>query len=254
MKTVVIIPARLNSTRLPKKVLLELNEKTIIQRVYEQCLKATFIDGVYIATDSHEIKTICEQFTKNIIMTDKSHQSGTDRIAEAAEKIECDFVINVQGDEPFIQPDVIDKLAQAAIEKNEDMVSVMHKINTLEDLRNPNVVKVVVDQHHNALYFSRSVLPFPRDDYVKELNNSTSLVEKYSFYRHLGIYAYKKTFLLKYAKMQPSTLEKIEKLEQLRVIENGYKIKMLISTKAITGIDTIEDYKRVKQLLDEIKK
>ena len=251
MKKVVIIPARLNSTRLPKKVLLELDGKTIIQRVYEQCLKANLIDEVYIATDSHEIKIICEQFTKNIIMTDTMHQSGTDRIAEAVKKIDCEFIINVQGDEPFIQPDVIDKLTQTITEKKEVMASVMHKINSLEDLHNPNVVKVVVNQDKNALYFSRSVLPFPRDDYIKEFNNDPSLLDKYCFYRHLGIYAYKRTFLLKYAKMQSSTLEKIEKLEQLRVIENGYGIKMILTEKSIIGIDTIEDFNKVKRLLNE---
>ncbi|MDB4497594.1 3-deoxy-manno-octulosonate cytidylyltransferase, partial [Flavobacteriaceae bacterium] len=240
MKKVIIIPARLNSSRLPKKVLLDLNGKTVLQRVYEQCLKVKNVDEVYIATDSLEIKKVCETFTNHVIITKSTHQSGTDRIGEAISSIDCDIVINVQGDEPFIEPSLIEALVNSFSNSEISMSSAMSKINNVKDLQNSNVVKVVVDHHNNALFFSRSLLPFPRD--VKEISIAKEVLEKYQFLRHIGIYGYRKDFLLKFVNMEQSYLEKVEKLEQLRALENGFKIKMIEAESSLIGIDTQEDY------------
>ena len=240
MKKVIVIPARLDSSRLPKKVLLDLNGKTVLQRVYEQCLKVKNVDGVYIATDSFEIKEVCETFTDNVIITKSTHQSGTDRIGEAISSIDCDIVINVQGDEPFIEPSLIEALVNSFSNSEISMSSAMSKINNVKDLQNSNVVKVVVDSQNNALFFSRSMLPFPRD--VKEISSSVEVLEKYQFFRHIGIYGYRKDFLLNFVNLEQSYLEKIEKLEQLRALENGFKIKMIETDSSLLGIDTREDY------------
>ena len=240
MKKVIVIPARLDSSRLPKKVLLDLNGKTVLQRVYEQCLKVKNVDEVYIATDSLEIKEVCETFTDNVIITKSTHQSGTDRIGEAISSIDCDIVINVQGDEPFIEPSLIEALVNSFSNSEISMSSAMSKINNVKDLQNSNVVKVVVDSQNNALFFSRSMLPFPRD--VEEISSSNEVLEKYQFFRHIGIYGYRKEFLLHYVNMEQSPLEKIEKLEQLRALENGFKIKMIETDSRLMGIDTREDY------------
>ena len=251
MKFIVVIPARLNSTRLPNKVLLDLKGKTVVQRVYEQCKRATNIDEIYIATDSPKVKESCESFTKNIIMTDDTHNSGTDRIAQAVKSIDCDVVINVQGDEPFIEPSLIEKIANSFIDTDTMMSSALHKIKKVEDLKNNNVVKVTVDKNNNALYFSRSIIPHHRDEWDTLLNHHIAIPEPLKFYRHLGIYGYTKDFLLNYSNMEESYLERLEKLEQLRVLENGYKIKMIEIDYNSIGIDTEEDYKKALELLDE---
>jgi len=249
MKKIVVIPARLNSSRLPNKVLLDLKGKTVLQRVYEQCLKAKNIDEVYIATDNNIIKESCEKFTRNVLMTKDTHQSGTDRIAEAIENIDCDIIVNVQGDEPFIQSELIDRLVIALEHKDINMTSAMHKINFIEELKNHNVVKVTVNTKNDALYFSRSIIPHYRDEWDNLLNHHTVISEALKFYRHLGIYGYKKDFLLKYSNMEESYLERVEKLEQLRVLENGYKIKMIETDYNSIGIDTQEDYKKALELI-----
>ena len=240
MKKVIIIPARLDSSRLPKKVLLDLKGKTVIQRVYEQCLKVKNVDGVYIATDSIEIKEVCETFTDKVVITKSTHQSGTDRIGEAVSAIDCDIVINVQGDEPFIEPSLIEALVNSFSNSDISMSSAMSKINNIKDLQNTNVVKVVTDLYNNALFFSRSLIPFPRD--VKEISTAKEVLGKGQFYRHIGIYGYRKDFLLKFVNMEQSYLEKVEKLEQLRALENGFKIKMIEANSSLIGIDTREDY------------
>lgn len=240
MKKVIVIPARIDSSRLPKKVLLDLKGRTVIQRVYEQCLKVANIDAVYIATDSNEIKEVCNSFTDDVIITKSTHQSGTDRIGEAVALIDCDIVINVQGDEPFIDPTLIEELVNSFENSEISMSSAMSKIDDVNDLQNRNVVKVTVDNQNNALYFSRALIPFPRDH--KELLISNKELEKFPVYRHIGIYGYRKEFLLDYIKMNQSYLEKVEKLEQLRALENGFKIKMIEAKHSLSGIDTQEDY------------
>ena len=240
MFRIIVIPARLDSSRLPKKVLLDLKGKTVIQRVYEQCLKVKNIDGVYIATDSSEIEEVCRSFTNDIILTKSTHQSGTDRIGEAVAGIDCDIVVNVQGDEPFIDPNLIEELVHSFDNDQVSMASAMSKIENIKDLQDPNVVKVVVDTQNNAIYFSRAPIPFPRDH--QEIIHSNEEQKKHNFFRHIGIYGYQKDFLAKYIKMDQTNLEKLEKLEQLRVIENGFKIKMIEAASSLVGIDTQEDY------------
>ena len=251
MKTIIVIPARLNSTRLPNKVLLDLKGKTVVQRVYERCIKAKNIDEVYIATDSVEVKESCEKFTSNIIMTKDTHESGTDRIAEAVQNIDCDVVINVQGDEPFIDIELIEELANS-FDKDTKMVSAMHKISLVKDLKNSNVVKVTIDKNMNALYFSRSIIPHHRDEWESLLNHHETIPEPLKFYRHLGIYGYTKDFLIKYSQLEQSYLERLEKLEQLRVLENGFDIKMIETKYNSIGIDTKEDYEKALEILNDI--
>jgi 3-deoxy-manno-octulosonate cytidylyltransferase (CMP-KDO synthetase) len=195
---------------------------------------------VYIATDSVEIKEICETFTNNVIITKSIHKSGTDRIGEAVSAIDCDIVINVQGDEPFIEPSLIEALVNSFSNSEISMSSAMSKINNVKDLQNTNVVKVVTDLHNNALFFSRSLIPFPRD--VKEISTANEVLEESQFFRHIGIYGYRKDFLLHFVNLEQSYLEKVEKLEQLRALENGFKIKMIEASSSLIGIDTQEDY------------
>lgn len=242
---VVIIPARLASSRLPNKVILDLGGKSIIQRVYEQAKKASTIDEVYIATDSDQIAGICSAFTENIIMTRADHPTGTDRIAEAIGALDAKIVINVQGDEPFIDPDVIDELGDRIERFGVPMATVASRIQWVEDLLNPNIVKVTIDSHKNALYFSRSVIPYAREIKWQEFEK---IPEEMIYYRHFGIYAYQKHFLMGYAAMTPTSLEKTERLEQLRALENGYTISVVITDRQSIGIDTEEDLQKARKI------
>lgn len=249
MKVVVIIPARLGSSRLPGKVLADICDKPMVQHVYEAALKATQIESVYIATDSKEVQKVCEEFTKNIIMTSTTHESGTDRLAEAVGQIECDGVINVQGDEPLIDPELIDTLALKLSSESTKMVSAMHKIIQTQELKSPNAVKVTVDKNMNALYFSRSIIPHHRDNWDTLINHHEKIPEPLIFYKHIGIYGYTKNFLRQYAAMAQSYLEKLEKLEQLRVLENGHNIRMVETEYVPVGVDTQADLEQVREIM-----
>jgi len=250
MKSIIVIPARLNSSRLANKVLLDLKGKTVVQRVYEQCMKVKNIGAVYIATDSQVVLKACQAFTENIIMTQDTHESGTDRIAEAVMQLDCDIVINVQGDEPFIEPQLIEEMVEALINNpTHVMCSAMHRIEQVGELKNPNVVKVTVNNNNEALYFSRSIIPHHRDEWDALLQHHSKVPEALNFYRHLGLYGYTKDFLLKYSNMQVSYLERLEKLEQLRVLENGFKIKMIKTNYNSIGIDTQSDYEKALAIL-----
>lgn len=249
MKTVVIIPARLGSSRLPNKVILDICGKPMVQHVYEAAKKATNIVEVYIATDSVEVQEKCKIFTSNIIMTSKEHESGTDRLAEAVANIECDNVINVQGDEPLIDPKLIEELATTLESTEIMMASAMHKIETTTELKSPNAVKVTVTKTNEALYFSRSIIPHHRDNWEALLNHHETIPEPLKFFKHIGIYGYTKEFLLKYSGMEQTYLEKLEKLEQLRVLENGYKITMIETKYIPVGVDVQEDLEQVRELM-----
>jgi 3-deoxy-manno-octulosonate cytidylyltransferase (CMP-KDO synthetase) len=248
VKNVIIIPARLASTRLKNKVILDLDGKSVVQRAYEQALKASKVDAVYIATDSDVIIEHCKSFTDNVVMTSQSHDSGTDRVAEVVSSLECENIVNVQGDEPFMEPSLIDAIFEA-LESGSEMVSAMHKISVVDDLINPNIVKVIVDKSYNSIYFSRSVIPHHRDEWETLINHHKSIPEPLNFYRHLGIYGYKKDFLLYFTSLEPTYLERIEKLEQLRVVENGHKIKMVETNYNSIGIDTEEDYQKAIDII-----
>ncbi len=238
MKILCVIPARYASTRLPGKPLADIVGKPMIQHVYERSAQATIPQQVVVATDDEKVFQAVQQFGGKVVMTSSEHQTGTDRLAEVASKYaEVDVIINVQGDEPLINPKVIDELAQEFLNDTAlQMASVMSIMDT-EDYQNPNAVKVVTDLNNNALYFSRSLLPYPR------------VAGKANVYKHIGIYAYKKDFLLKFAKLEPTPLEQSESLEQLRALENGYKIKMIKTKSKFIGVDSIEDLQTVNELL-----
>ena len=238
MKILCVIPARYASTRLPGKPLADIVGKPMIQHVYERSAQATIPQQVVVATDDEKVFQAVQQFGGKVVMTSSEHQTGTDRLAEVASKyVEVDVIINVQGDEPLIDPKVIDELAQEFLNDTAlQMASVMSIMDT-EDYQNPNAVKVVTDLNNNALYFSRSLLPYPR------------VAGKANVYKHIGIYAYKKDFLLKFAKLEPTPLEQSESLEQLRALENGYKIKMIKTKSKFIGVDSIEDLQTVNKLL-----
>jgi len=251
MKKIIVIPARLSSTRLPNKVLLDLKGKTILQRVYEQCLK---VNGVFvlIATDSQKVKKSCLKFTQNVIMTSDEHKSGTDRITEAINGLDYEAVVNVQGDEPFISPLLIERLFKTLETERVQVVTACKRVSTFEDLFDSNIVKLVKDYENNALFFSRSCIPHIRDKsqlFVDEKN----FFENSIFYKHVGVYGYKKDFLTKYPTLVKSNLEKLEMLEQLRILESGFKIKVLESKFESIGIDTKDDYKKaIKKIENDI--
>ena len=248
MKKIIIIPARLNSSRLPKKLLLDLCGKTILRRVYEQCTKVNSVK-VYIATDSVLIKNEASSFTKNIIMTKASHISGTERVVEAASNIDYDMIVNVQGDEPFIKPKLIEDLFNS-LEKSDTIISsVMQRIKKKKDLVNPNCVKVITDKNNDAICFSRSIIPHIKEDVEKVWDNNGIIYDRFNFYKHIGVYGYKKNFLDSYLKLKKSSLENLERLEQLRVIENGIRINMIETKYNSLSIDTIEDYKYALELI-----
>mgnify|MGYP006273305137 FL=1 len=244
----VVIPARLASTRLPGKLLLNLAGKPVIQRTYEQVQRAPVINHIFIATDSEEIAAACKTFTHRVIMTRNDHQSGTDRIAEAARHLSSSFIINVQGDEPFMDPDIVSKLALLLKESNARMVSGMGLITNETDLMNPAVVKVVVNEQQEALYFSRSPIPWHRDSF--SFSNPLPLPAEVPYFRHYGIYGYQRNFLLQYSQWPQGKLEQVEKLEQLRVLENGFNIKMLRIDKPIFGIDTPADLEKARHFIN----
>ena len=243
MNPIIIIPARLTSQRLPHKVLLDLHGKPMIQRVYEQARQAQRIHQVYIATDSNEIRAACQRFTDRIIMTRTDHPSGTDRLAEAAASLDASAIINVQGDEPFIDPALIDQLAEQLTDPAVPMVTAAFRIRSVADFTDPALVKVVMDEQQRALYFSRSPVPFPRQ---LNLLDVKTLPDDFCAYGHLGIYGYQKDFLLRYAALPPTYLEQTERLEQLRVLENGHAIRIIEANQPSLGIDTPEDLQKAR--------
>ena len=244
MNFIGIIPARYESTRFPGKPLALINNKPMIQWVYENVSKA--LEHVWVATDDDRIFNAVEGFGGNAIKTLSSHQSGTDRCAEAAQKLEdnikFDVVINVQGDEPFIHPKQIE-LLKSCFGNDTDIATLVKKIETQEELFNPNRPKVVIDTQQNALYFSRSPIPFVRGEEEKSWHL------KNNFWAHIGMYAYKTEVLQKITKLKPSALELTESLEQLRWLENGFQIKTAETAHQSIGIDTPEDLENALQLL-----
>ena len=242
MRVLCVIPARYDSTRLPGKPLADIAGKPMIQRVYERAATAKMPELVVVATDDARVLAAMESFGGKALMTAKDHPTGTDRLAEVAGVYDnYDVIINVQGDEPLIAPEIIDALAAAFTEEPElKMATVMTEIEDAEK-NNPNNVKVVTDKNGYALYFSRSLIPYPRTAGVVPV------------YKHIGMYAYRRDFLLAYAKMQPTPLEQSESLEQLRALENGYRIKVIKTDCKFVGVDTPEDLARVNAIYKEIE-
>lgn len=258
MGFIVVIPARHASTRLPGKMLLSLDGKPMIRHVYERASESG-AERVIVATDHQAIVDAVEAFSGEVILTAESHQSGTDRIAEVVEKLEIEddaTIVNVQGDEPLIEPDLINGVA-TNLQMNQDssISTVCVPIKSAQELHNPNIVKVVMDNNNVALYFSRAVIPWPRDKYNQKewseiLQDDIADVDA-TFYRHVGIYAYKAKFIKTYVKLPPSPLEETEALEQLRALSNGYRISVLpVSDAGGIGVDTQEDYDKVREIIE----
>ena len=235
MNFVAFIPARYAATRFPCKLMQLLSNKTIIRHVYENTLRTGLFNEVVVVTDSETIyKEIISHGGKALISR-REHESGSDRIAEAVTGMDADVIVNVQGDEPFIQKEPLEKLIRLFDDPFVKVASLMRKISK-EEAANPNNVKVVVDKYNNALYFSRSVIPFDRNS-------------EPNYFLHVGVYAYRKDVLLSFTKWPPSVLEQTERLEQLRYLENGIKIKMAETDYINIAIDTPEDLERAEKLL-----
>ena len=233
MSVIAVIPARYASTRFPGKLLAKKTGKYLIQHVYEQVCRAGLVDSVLIATDDERIGIACDEFGARWRMTRTDHQSGTDRIAEVAAELDVDIIVNVQGDEPEIEPGNIDCLIELLrSDKKADMATLASVFAPNEDIDNPNVVKVVTNRQGHALYFSRWAIPYKRD------KDSERPVYK----KHIGIYAYRKEVLLKLSKLETSPMESAEKLEQLRALENGMTIAVAEVEHSAVGIDTPEQY------------
>lgn len=243
MKFMAIIPARYASTRFPGKPLAVLGGKTVIQRVYEQV--SSLLDEVYVATDDERIFQAVEAFGGRAVMTRSDHKSGTDRIEEAAEKIgsQADVIINVQGDEPFIQPSQIKTLMQLFDAPETQIGTLGKRFENIEGVENPNSPKIVTDNRGFALYFSRSPIPFVRG------KERSEWLANYPFLKHLGIYAYRREVLREVTQLPQGNLEKAESLEQLRWLENGYRIRVGLTDVETVGIDTPEDLKRAEEFL-----
>ncbi|MFQ3593694.1 MAG: 3-deoxy-manno-octulosonate cytidylyltransferase [Gemmataceae bacterium] len=244
MSAAIVIPARYGSTRLPAKPLLAETGKPLIQHVYERACQATRAQQVLVATDDVRILEAVEAFGGRGVLTRADHVSGTDRIAEAARHLDAELIVNLQGDEPLIDPASLDHVIGLL---QDDPQAVMATLATplreAEAYRSPNVVKVVCDQNGHALYFSRAPIPFGRDA-EPELRSCPPVV-----LQHVGLYAYRRAFLFRFAALPPSRLEQIEKLEQLRALEAGVRIRVGLTAQATLGVDTLEDYHRFVALV-----
>ena len=241
MKIVAVIPARYASTRFPAKLMQDLGGQTVISRTYEAAVNTRLFDDVFVVTDS---ELIFDEIVSNggkAIRSIKEHESGSDRIAEAVAHLDVDIVVNVQGDEPFINKEPLEKVLEIFrndTEKSVDLASLMREITNVDDINNPNNVKVIVDQNNFALYFSRSVIPYPR-----EVNVGVRYMQ------HIGIYAFRKQALLDFYSLPMKSLEASEKLEQLRYLEYGKRIKMVETSHIGIGIDTPEDLDKARLML-----
>lgn len=241
MRIVAMIPARYNASRFPGKLMKDLGGKPVIVRTYEAAKATQLFDEVYVVTDSDVIRDTVTAASGKVIMSQKSHETGSDRIAEAVEDMDVDIVVNVQGDEPFIDGVSLEKLIQIFKEdtqKEIDLASLKVKMDNLEDIQNPNNVKVITDENNLALYFSRSPIPYHRDENITV-----------TYYKHKGVYAFRKNALLDFYHLPMTPLEAAEKIECIRYLEVGKKIKMVETTVEAVGIDTPEDLEKARKFL-----
>ena len=243
MKIVAMIPARYNATRFPGKLMAKLGKKTVILRTYEAVVQTGLFSEVYVVTDSDVIAEEILAHNGNVIRSEKEHECGSDRIAEAAEKIEADIIVNVQGDEPFTKKEPLEKLLAVfggADAQKIDLASLMQPLTKVNQIEDPNYVKVVVDNDHYALFFSRAPIPYPRN---KQAHTK--------YYEHIGVYAFRKEALLDFYKTPMTPLEDTEKIECLRYLETGKKIKMVETAYMGIEIDTPEDLEHAKTFIEE---
>ena len=248
---VAVIPSRYGSTRFPGKSLALIREKPMVQWVYERAKRSSLLDRVIVATDDQRIMKAVAAFGGEAMMTSPGHATGTDRIAEVARSLDCDIVVNVQGDEPLIDPDMIDAAVRPLAEDPSLPMGTLAKLITdPAEARDPNVVKVVFDGNGFALYFSRAPIPWDRDQWA----GKTSLADLGAGgprYKHIGLYVYRKNFLLAYAAMPQTPLEMMEKLEQLRALEQGHRIRVVITERESFGVDIPDDLSKILQRFDE---
>jgi len=241
-----IIPARYASSRFPGKPLVDILGKPMIQRVYEQTAQAELVDEVLVATDDRRIADAVEAFGGRACMTSDRHETGTDRLAEVAAQLNSDLIVNVQGDEPLIDPRMIDQAIAPLKEDNTiDMGTLMVLIKEAREYLNPNVVKVVTNRQGDALYFSRAPIPWSRD----YSETAAAHFEHIRAFKHVGLYVYRREFLLEYPSLPATPLEQMEKLEQLRALENGYRIRVVETDLQSQGVDTPQDLARVCEIL-----
>lgn len=250
MRVTAIIPARFASTRFPGKPLADICGKPMIQWVYERTLRSQSVNRVLVATDDERIAAAVRSFGGEVELTRADHETGTDRLAEVAARIETSLIVNVQGDEPLIDPRMIDQAVEP-MRRNPGvpMGTLKTRIRQVEEYLSPNVVKVATDRNDYALYFSRSPLPYARD-YAEKLPDGFGRIEAY---KHIGLYVYRRDFLLTYPKLASTPLEQYEKLEQLRALEHGFKIKVAETRLTSIGVDTPEDLERVRTLAAQQK-
>jgi 3-deoxy-manno-octulosonate cytidylyltransferase (CMP-KDO synthetase) len=252
MNITAVIPARYASTRFPGKALAEIAGKPMIQHVYERAQSVSLISRVVVATDDHRIQQAVTGFGGLCRMTRSDHETGTDRLAEVAETLDADIIVNVQGDEPLIAPEMIEQAIQPFLDdKSLRMSTLKTRIKCLHDFLSPNVVKVVTDQQGDALYFSRSPLPFFRDKW-QDLKDESFICGKLLCYKHVGLYVYRRDFLIEFAAMKPTFLELAEKLEQLRAVENGIRIRVVETECESIGVDIPDDLIKVREHFKEI--
>ena len=236
MKCAIIIPSRYGSSRLPAKALADIDGKSLVQWVFEACKKVSNANKVIIATDHPLIEKAAQDFGADVMMTSSAHQSGTDRCAEVAQNLDVDFIINVQGDEPFIDPKTIEVMIRMLGSNPKiEILTLFHKMRGQDEIADPSKVKLVLDNCGRVLYFSRSPIPY-----------QTALDSGMPFYKHVGLYAFRKEALLSVSKMPVSSLEKAERLEQLRWMENGMSIHGLEIAEATLGVDTPEDLEKAR--------
>lgn len=244
MKAIALIPARYAATRFPGKLMEMLGNKTVIRHTYENAVATLLFDEVIVVTDSSIIFNEIVENGGYAIMSRSEYESGSDRIAEAAADVEVDIIINIQGDEPFVKKEPLQDLLNILNSDHRHSIAVaslMHEMNDQNLVADPNIVKVVVDNDRNALLFSRSVIPFHRDKSVPV-----------TYYKHIGIYAFRKKALMDFTQWEMSSLEAIEKLEQLRYLENGVKIKMVVTNESPVSIDTPDDLERARKVLERL--
>ena len=248
MSSVIVIPARYDSTRFPGKPLALLKGKPVIQHVYENARKARSADDVMVATDSKAIFEEVLSFGGKAVMTSRGHASGTDRIAEVARSLACDIIVNVQADEPLIRPDMIDDAVALLSDGRADIGTLVKKVLDPAEVTDPNVVKAVFGEDGFALYFSRAPIPYHRDGW-KDLDRFGVQHSTFNIFKHIGIYSYRRDVLMKLTGMKPSRLEEAERLEQLRALENGFRIKVKETLSETIGVDTPQDLERVEKWL-----
>ena len=252
MKVIAVIPARWHSTRVKDKILADINGKPMIQHVWERAMRAHSVDEVIVAVDKEKVLKVVESFGGKAVFTSPEQPSGTDRLTEVANSFDADVYINVQADEPLVHPLMIDELAQVfEYERGVQMATLIKRIHKPEEITDPNVVKVVVDRKGFALYFSRSPIPYIRDKQPAQEAGQMHPDISTRYYKHIGLYSYTKDFLFTYTNLPTSMLETDEKLEQLRVLEHGYKIKTIETRYDTIGVDTQEDLDAVRRILAE---